>query len=179
MAALAGGALAADLGLAAGAAAAGLPLDLGCLGSGLAGALAGPVFGLMAGLANGAVVAYLVPGTGSALTSALVHGLVGVSAAAAGRLGALRHPGGRVAAGAAAGLVTAAAILVTSGLGPGGSPLAAFLLGAGRGATAVLVGLGVAAEVVEKAVTFLLVGLLIERLPARARWLGVSPRRPP
>jgi len=163
LAALVALALAADLGLAAVASLTGLPVAVDCLGSALAGALGGGPAGLLAGLASGGAVAWIVPGAGPPLPVALVHGLMGVAGALASRIGALVRPGSALAAGAAAGLVTAT-VLIAANLAAASVPVAAFLLGSGRGATLLLTTLGVAAEVLDKAVTFLLVSLAVARL---------------
>lgn len=170
---LVGLALAADVCLAAVARLTTFPVAIDSFGAGLAGALAGVPGGLIAGLASGAAVAWIVPGTGPPLGIALVHSLVGIAAALASRIGALRRPGTALAAGAATGLAAAAALIAGSMAGTW-TPVAAFLLGPGRGATLVLTTLGVAVEVLDKAVTFLLVSLAVVRLSCLSR--HVAPR---
>jgi len=164
LAALLGIALTVDFALAAIGTLTRLPLGFDAFGTVLAGALGGPVIGFLAGVLSGAGVGWLVPGAGPVLVASAAHAVVGLAAAVASKAGALRRPGTSLAAGAAAGLAVAAGVLLAGRLTSGAAPLAAFLLRAGRGATAVLVGLGVAAEVVEKSLMFLLVGLLMGRL---------------
>lgn len=161
-------AMALDVGLGGAASLAGVPLALDSTGAALAGALGGPIVGVLGGLAGGALVGWSVPGGGSPLTGALVHAVVGVVAASASRTGALRRIGPSLAVGAGAGVAAAGTALLAGRLTTGSAPLAAFLLGAGRGPVVMLAALGVAHEVLDKAITFALVGRLVTWLPPRS-----------
>jgi len=170
LAALVGLAAAADSALAGVANLTHCPLALDSVGAGLAGALGGPLVGPIAGIVSGATVAWIVPGGGPLWAAALTHGLVGLAAALASRTGALRRPGASLAAGAATGLAVAI-VLILGGAAAASAPVAAFLLGRGWGPTLALTGLGVAVEVVDKALTFLVLSLVAGR---RSRSMPVA-----
>jgi hypothetical protein len=176
LAGLGGLALAADLGLAWFAAAAGVPFALDSVGTAVAGAAGGPIVGLVVGLASGTLTSALVPGAAPHGAAMVAHSIVGLSAALAGRAGALRSTGRSVPAGAAAGLATAFAALAWPAGGV--TPLAVLLRGGSGGASFVLGAVAVAAEVLDKAIAFALAGVLLRRLPPPFRpWEPGSPAR--
>lgn len=161
---LGGLALAADVGLGWFAGAAGIPFSLDVVGTATAGAARGALFGLVVGLAGGGLVAAVVPGAAPHGAALLTHAIVGLAAAGAGRVGALRSVGRSVAVGGAVGLATALAILLW--LGGQIAPLAVFLPGEGSGMSYAIGALAVAAEVIDKAAAFALACVLLRRLPA-------------
>jgi energy-coupling factor transport system substrate-specific component len=166
-------AVALNLALGAVVAALKLPVFLDSVGTILVAALAGPAAAMLTGIASNTVLGLLSSPVFFAFIPVTI--VIGAVAGIAARLGAFRAPRSAVAAGALLGIVSGAisALIVVAlfgGLTASGTGLVTIALravGLPLWPAAAIASIGT--DVVDKALSFGLVALVIARLPSRIR----------
>lgn len=148
-----------------------LPVYLDTLGTALASALAGPWAGILAGLLSQTITG--IVGGYIWLAFAPIQVLIALLATTTAWRGGFRSPGVSLGWGAVVGLTAGAASAVISYVAfkgvtvPNAAALVTFLVGVGFTRQQAVVLQSVGSDVVDKAIVFLLAGVVLRSLPVR------------